>query len=172
MIKKKPLITVKDLAMIAVLTAILFVQEEILSVLPNIQLTVFLILLYSKKLGFIKTSFIILIHVLLDNLFMNTFNIYIMPFMFIGWMIIPITLTTIFKRIESPIILALLSIGYAFIYSWVFIIPSCLFYNMEFFSYLLSDILFEILLAISSFISVLWLYKPCAKVLDMLLIKK
>ena len=46
----------KDITIIAVMTTILFVQEQLLASLPGIQLTVFLITLFSKKLGFAKTS--------------------------------------------------------------------------------------------------------------------
>ena len=62
-------ISVKDIAIMAVMTSILFVQEQLLSSLPGVQLTIFLILLFSKKFGLIKTVIIVIIHVLLDNLF-------------------------------------------------------------------------------------------------------
>ena len=39
---------VKDITIIAAFAAILFIQEQALSFLPNIQLTVFLLVLYSK----------------------------------------------------------------------------------------------------------------------------
>ena len=52
-------ITIRDITIIVVLTAILFVQEAILSFIPNFQLTVFLVILYSKKLGTLKTTIII-----------------------------------------------------------------------------------------------------------------
>ena len=58
----------KDLVLIALLTSILFLQEQLLSFIPNVQLTFFLIVLYSKKLGIVKSSLIILIYVIIDNL--------------------------------------------------------------------------------------------------------
>ena len=51
---------VKDITIIAILAAILFVQEQALSFLPNIQLTVFLLVLYSKTLKLWKVLLIIL----------------------------------------------------------------------------------------------------------------
>ena len=74
----------KDLTLIALLATIIFVQEQMLAFLPNIQLTVFLLVLYSKKIGFIRTSIICLIHVVLDNMVMGSFNVFYMPFMFVG----------------------------------------------------------------------------------------
>lgn len=160
-----------DIALIPIFAAILFAQEQILSFLPNIQLTIFLLILFAKKLGFIKTSIIIIIHVLLDNLFMGSFNIIYVPFMAIGWLIIPLTITTIMKKVENPLLLAIASIFFALIYSWIFIIPNIIILNVNFWDYLIADFIFEIILAISSFISTLWLYKPCSKVINMVLKK-
>ena len=53
--------SVKRLVRIAILAAVLFVQEFALSFIPNVQLTVFLLVLYSKVFGLKKTCIIILI---------------------------------------------------------------------------------------------------------------
>ncbi len=158
--------TVRDITLMALFTTILFVQEEALAILPNIQLTVFLIVLYSKKLGFTRTSVIVCLHVILDNLVMGSFNFAYVPFMLIGWMVIPITMCTIFKKVESNIVLAFIGILFALIYSWIFIIPNCLILQVSFVSYLIADIFFGLMLCASSFLSILLLYKPVSKVLD------
>lgn len=165
-------ITVKDMAIIAVLTALLFVQEQLLSFLPNVQLTVFLIVLYSKALGLIKTSLIVIIHTILDNLFMASFNIVYFPFMLIGWMIIPIIICSLFKNCESPLLLALMGILFSFIYSWLFIIPNVIILDVNALDYFIADIIYEIILAVSSFITILWLYKPCRNVLNNIMNKE
>lgn len=159
-------LTIKDITIVAVFAAILFTQEQVLTFLPNVQFTVFLIVLFSKKLGFIRTFFIVLIHVILDNLVMGSFNIMYFPFMFLGWMIIPITLCTIFKKCESPLILAILGIVYAFLYSWIYVIPNVLVLEVDPWVYLVNDLWWEIVLAVSSFLSIMWLYDPCAKAID------
>ena len=159
-------LTIKDITIVAVFAAILFTQEQVLTFLPNVQFTVFLIVLFSKKLGFIRTFFIVLIHVILDNLVMGSFNIMYFPFMFLGWMIIPITLCTIFKKCESPLILAILGIIYAFLYSWIYVIPNVLVLEVDPWVYLVNDLWWEIILAVSSFLSIMWLYDPCAKAID------
>ena len=164
--KKNNVITIKDITLIALLTTILFVQEQLLSILPNIQLTVFLLVLYSKKLGFIKTTIICFIHVLLDNLIMGSFNVIYMPFMFIGWMIIPISLNTIFKKVNSNILLAFLGLLFSFLYCWIYIIPNTLILEVSFISYLVADILWEVLLSTSSFLTILLLYEPCSNLFD------
>lgn len=159
-------LAIKDLTLIAVLATILFVQEQLLSFIPNVQLTVFLLVLYSKKLGLLKTAIITIIHVLLDNLFLGGINLYFTPAMMIGWLIIPITLTTMFKKINSNLGLAILGAIYSFIYCWIYIIPNTILFNINFIDYLVADVLWEIALALSSFISILVLYNPLSKLFE------
>ena len=74
----------KDIALIAIFSVILFVQEQLFSFIPNVQLTVFLLVLYSKVLGFKKTALIILIHTILDNLINGSLNLMYFPFMLLN----------------------------------------------------------------------------------------
>ena len=158
--------SVKDITLVAIMAGILFAQEQLLVFLPNFQLTAFLIILFSKKFGFFKTTLIIFIYVLLDNLYMGSFNIVFTPFVFLGWMLFPIFYCTILKKNDSPLILALTSIIFSFTYCWIYIIPNLIAYNIDPFAYLLSDIVFEIIFVVCNFILVLLLYKPCSKLLD------
>lgn len=162
----------KDIILLALLTAILFIQEQILSFLPNIQLTVFLIILYSKVFKTKKTIVMVLIYVILDNLFMGSMSLLYTPAMLIGWLIIPITMGTIFKNVEKPLYLGLLGVMYSFIYSFLFIIPNMILTKISFAAYMISDIPFEIMLAGSSFITIIWLYEPLKKVLEKLTLKE
>lgn len=165
-------INVKDICIIAVSTAIIFVLEQLLSFLPNIQLTIFLIVLFSKKLKLIKTIIIVIIHTVLDNLVMGSFNIIYFPFMLLGWLLIPIMLSTIFKKINSPLGLALIGILNSFLYCFIMIIPNIIILKIEIIPYFVADIPFELLLALSSFLSILCLYKPCSKLFDIVLDEK
>lgn len=162
-------ITIKDIAIIVVLTAILFAQEALLSFLPNFQLTVFLLVLYSKKLGLLKTSLIILVHAILDTMIFGAMNFIYLPFILMGWILIPITLNTIFKKVESNIILALLGILFSLLYSWIYIIPSVWLLDIGVLEYLAADLLWEVVLAISSFLTILLLYNPCSRLFDRIL---
>ena len=166
---KQTNLSVKDIALISILTAILFVQEQLLTNIPGIQLTILLMVLYSKKMGMFKTVLIIIIHVLLDNFVMSSFSLMYTPTMLVGWLIIPLTLCTIFKKVESPVILAILGAILAFIYCWLYMIPSYLIYNIKPLAYLLSDIIAEIILAGCSFLTIIFLYKPSSKLLDSLI---
>ena len=128
---------VYDIALIASLTAILFVQEQLLSSIPGVQLTIFLLVLFSKKLGFIRSALIVVVHVVLDNIYMNSFSLFYTPAMLVGWLIIPITICSIFKKVESSFCLGLLGVLYAFIYCWLFIIPNYFILNIGPIEYLI-----------------------------------
>ena len=54
--KRKVVWTAMDIVLMALLAAILMLQKELMSALPNISLTVFLILLYAKCLGLGRTA--------------------------------------------------------------------------------------------------------------------
>ena len=159
----------KDIAIIAIMTTILFVQEQLLSGLPGIQLSIFLIILYAKKFGLAKTSLIVFLYVILDNFYMSSFSLMYTPTMLLGWMLIPLTLCTFFKKVESPIFLGILGMVYSFIYSWLYVIPNYLIMHIDPVTYIASDLIFEIILAVCSFVSIIILYKPSSKVLDILL---
>lgn len=164
--KRKTIIAVKDITLIAILTTLLFVQEQALMFIPNVQLTVFLIVLYSKKLGFIRTSLIVLVHTILDNLVMGSFNLLYTPAMLIGWMIIPCVICTVGKKINSNIWLALLGVIFSFTYCWCFIYPSVILLEVDPLAYFTEDILFEVIMALSSFLMILILYNPLSNAFD------
>lgn len=151
----------------SILTAILFVQEQVLTPLPNIQLTFFLIVLFSTTFTLLETMLMITVHVLLDNILLGSLNLVTFPFMLIGYLIIPITLKTIFRKVRTPLMLSILGILYVLIYSWIFIIPNIWLLKVPFWAYLIQDIPFEILLAASTFLTILWLYEPVKNIINM-----
>ncbi|MGM9912041.1 hypothetical protein [Floccifex sp.] len=159
----------RKLVILAFLSAILTVQEEVLSFLPNIQLTFFLLVLYAKKLNFSDTLFVITLHVLFDNLFVGSFNLVYTPIMWIGYSFIPILSNTIFKIINTPFKLAITGVLYSLLYCWTFVLGSVFIMNVPFMSYFIADLPFELILSICTFLSILWLYEPCAKLFDRLL---
>lgn len=172
MVKNKKVLSVRDIAIVAILTAILFVMEQVLSVVPNVQLTVLLLMIFAKKLGILKSSIIILVHSFLDNLVSGSFNILIVIFMIIGWELIPLLVNTLFKKVDSIILISLVGVLFSFLYSWIYMIPFCIIFEMSFFEYLKADIIWEVLLATSSFLSILLLYKPVEKIFDKFIVSE
>ena len=81
----KRTVNVRELCFLALMAAVLFVQETLLSSLPNIQLTVMLLMVYAATVGISKAALVMTVHVLLDNLLwgsMSPTNLFPMWF---GW---------------------------------------------------------------------------------------
>ncbi len=160
--------TLKELTLMVVCASILFVQQIALSFIPNVSFTVLLVVLYTKLLGFKKTSLILIVHVAAINL-LSPFGPIVptlIPAMFIAWMLIPILLTTLLRKVESAIWLSLFGLIYGFVYGWVYIPFTVFLLDTPFLPYLILDIPFEVIMGISNMISILWLYDPLKKALN------
>lgn len=159
---------IKKLTLVSSFAALLFVQEQVLTFMPNFQLTFMLIILFSRFFKTKITLAIIFTHVFLDLIFYGGPLLLLGPAMIVSYSLIPITLNTIFKKAESTIALSLLSILYGLIYSWVFIIPMYILYNIPIIPYLIADIPFEISLVLSNFTTMIILYFPLSRAMKML----
>ena len=158
------MMTVKRLCILVVLTTILFVQEELLTFIPNVQLTFLLVVVYGATIGIRDGSLVILVHVLLDNLFMGTFNLYCMVPQFLG-LFITLVMARIFKNKNEIIQSAFGALG-ALIYCWLYVLVNIWFLNVRFMDYFIADIPFVIILVASTIVSILFLYKPLIKIIN------
>jgi len=149
-----------DLAVIAMLTVIVFTVEQALAFIPNIQLTVLLFIIYTKIVGFKKTMVIILLHTLADNLYNGSLNPYIVLPMLIGWSMIPVLLSTVFRKFDSPIFMMVFAFLFGFIYGMIFIPFASYQFGINIWAYYLSDLPFEALMGVSGAISVGLFYTP------------
>jgi len=139
----------------------------LLMFLPNVQLTVLLIILFVSVFSFKESMIMITSYVFLDSLYMGGFNVFYMVPMMLSWYLIPLSYHTILRRTKNELKLALFAMVFGFIYGWMFI-P----FNMiqtgipNFIPYLISDIPFELIMATTGFLTVLWMFKPLYKVLS------
>ncbi|MBQ4425291.1 MAG: hypothetical protein II882_06110 [Lachnospiraceae bacterium] len=156
---------VREMVMMAAMAAILFLQKEILAGIPNVQLVSFLILLYAKCTGLWRTGIIVTVYVLLDSVFWGSLNPIFTPAQWIGWMLGPLILCTLLKKVEDSIPLAFANVFFAFLYCWVMIIPTAWLIHVDIRKYILADIPFEIILAVSAFLPTLLLYEPMIRIL-------
>lgn len=156
---------VKDVALLGILNAILYLVDQVLSFVPFLQLSMLLIILFSRKIGALKTSIIVIIYVILEYIGAG-FNLLFFIFSVIGWLFVPLLTNFLFRKTKSVISIALQGVLFSFLYSWIHIIPSCIIIESSIIDYLSMDVFFEISLAISSFVSILLLYKPLEKVID------
>ena len=162
--------TVKRLCILVVLTTILFVQEELLTFLPNIQLTFLLVVVYGATIGIRDGTLVILVHVLLDNLFMGSFNLYCMVPQFLG-LFITLVMARLLKN-KNEIIQSIFGAIGALIYCWLYVLVNIWFLDVRFMDYFIADIPFEIILVASTVVSILFLYKPLVKLINRFLNEK
>ena len=156
--------TTKRLLLVAFAITITFVQEQMLFFLPNVQFTVVLIIVFTSVFTFKESVMYIIAYVLLDNMYMGGFNLFYMIPMMFAWLLIPISYHTFLKKTENEYHLAYFALAFGFVYGWSFIPFNMLQTGVDnFWVYLSADILFEIIMAVVGFISVLVLYKPLVK---------
>lgn len=163
---KKPLLPVVELVVMAALTAVLFLQKQLLTFLPNVTLNFFLMLLYAKVLGLGRTALIVAAYVLLDSTHWGSLNPIFTTAQYIGWMWGPLITCTLLKKEERGIPLAFAGAGFGFLYSWTMIVPTALVYTNQIknlWAYLMVDIPWEVMLAVSAFLPTLLLYEPLVK---------
>ena len=157
-------IKVKDIAIMVMLAALLFVQEEALTLIPNIQFTFLLIMLYGAVLGPKKASLIVLVHVLLDNLFMSSFIPTVMLPMLIGHEIT--MLIGYYLKNKNTIILSIGITIASIIYAFLFFITTIFVYDINPLTYLIADIPFDIILISCNILCVILIYSPLYKILN------
>ncbi len=159
----KRTVNVRELCFLALMAAVLFVQETLLSSLPNIQLTVMLLMVYAATVGISKAALVMTVHVLLDNLLwgsMSPTNLFPMWF---GW----------FSVLVIGFLLRNRSLGWlvsgavlgSVLYILIYAVVQCRVFRLDLATYLVTGLLFEILLCCSSAITVAFLYQPAEKLL-------
>ena len=153
-------IRIFDLVVMAIFTAIIFVVEQALSFIPNVQLTVFLFVLYTRLIGSKKTLFIVVVHTLLDNIYMGTLIWHLVIPMMMAWSLIPILLGTVFKKVQGVVGLSIFAFGFGFIYGMMFIPFQAYVWGYDMWLYFMYDLPFEFAMGISGALSVATLYQP------------
>lgn len=160
----------KRLLLIAFAVTITFVQEQALLMLPNVQLTVVLMFVFVSVFTYKESVIYILVYVLLDNLYLGGFSLFSLIPMLVAWNLIPIVYHTVLRKTTDEKVLAVAAFLFGFVYSWSFIPGAILMYGLDgvWEYYLLADIPFEIILAVTGFLSVLWLYQPLFRIVSQL----
>lgn len=162
---KSDKITIKELSILAFMTVILFVQEELLTFIPNVQFTFLLMAVYTAVFGLKRSMMIVFVHVMLDNLVMGSMTPIVVIPMLIGY-IIYVTLIYLVKNKNLVIIVLVASLG-SLIYCYTFMVANALFLDINMYAYFIADIPFEILLVLSTVLTITYLYRPLCKKLDL-----
>lgn len=151
----------RKIILLAFAIAILFVQEQMLVFLPNVQFTVVLLLVYSSVFSRKEMFILIFVYVFLDSMYYGGLNPFYMIPMLLSWNLIPLVHHTILRHTNNEYVLAVFALIFGFVYGWMFI-P---FYMLQTsiwnpIPYIMGDLLFEVIMGTAGFLTVLWVYKP------------
>lgn len=160
-------LVIRRVAVIAIFSALLFIQEELLSFIPNVSFTPLLIAVFFFSFGLRDTLIIVTIHVLLDNIVMGSISFIYTPAMFVGWYSLVLILF-LFRNVTNKWLLSVIVGLHGFIYCGCFLFVSVIFYKIPFTAYLISDIPFTLILVLSSFVTTLFLLEPLVRIMKKL----
>ncbi|MBN2540083.1 MAG: hypothetical protein JXB08_01010 [Bacilli bacterium] len=153
---------IRSITLQAMLLAVLVVQEYILTGIPQVQLTVILILVYARFLSYQKLVPLVVMYVLLDNLLMGSFSLLYTPTMLIIW-----PLFAIFARMlrdKQDYISLLYAIVFSFVYGWAYLPASIIVMHLDtwtkIYTYFLADLPAELIMAVNTVVTFLVFYKP------------
>ncbi len=150
---------IKEITLLAISTSLLIVQEYVLQFLPNIQLTTLLVMVYTYVFGIRKTSMIVIVHVFIDNLLLGSigmFNVWI-P-MLIAWLLIVFLFHLLKQKTENILVYAIAGFLFGHLYGLVFVPFQAFLLDVPIIPYLLADLPFQLIMAITNFLTVIWLF--------------
>ena len=103
------------------------------------------------------------IHVILDNVVMGSFTPIVMIPMLIGYVILVIVMYLVKK--ENLLIKVIMASICSWIYCMLFLFANALWLDIDVKAYFIADIPFEILLILSTILTMTYLYRPLEKVI-------
>ena len=159
--------SVFDIALVAMMVAVIEVFKFAMIGLPNIELTSFWLILFSKNFGK-KVYFVVPVFVLLEGVIFG-FNLWWISYLY-TWPLL-VLVTRVMKKKDSKIIWSAISAVFGLCFGLLCAIPY-LFTGTDFqsglslaFNWWVAGIPWDIAHCIGNFILMLLLYKPLGKVM-------
>ncbi len=147
----------------ALLASVLVVMEQAMALIPNVQLTMLLIGVYSAALGFRKSAEIVAIYIVIDSMVASamypdwvSMTWVSMPAILVGWLLSSYAFSWL--KTESNLSAASLGAVMSFVYGTIIAVYTSAVYQLDFLVYMSFDIPYQILMAVSSFVSISLLY--------------
>jgi len=148
---------VKQITLLSMFLTIIITTEVFMSFLPNISLTPLFFALYFTRYS--NGLLLILGYIILKGIIWGV-GLYLVS-MTVGWVIWWVSS----KNGKN---LMIKSIGFAFVYGWVFMPLTVIVYGIDPIAYLIADIPFQINMAASNVLTIGLLYPPIKKALELL----
>lgn len=147
------------LILIAFLSAVLIVSKELLSVIPNVEIVTLLIMVYTYILGVKNTLYIAIIFTLIQT-FIYPPHLWIITYLII-WPIL-VLITGLLKKINaSNLTIAITAALFGLSFGGIDSLVNILIYGPQtFYAMWLRGLPWDIIHAISNYLTVLLLFKP------------
>ncbi len=155
----------KDITLIAILSASLTAGKLVLSVVPNVEIVTFLLIVFTVLFG-LKRAMMTAVVFVTTEIFIYGFGTWILGY-YILWPTLIVITTILHKRFESEYVFAGLASVFGFTFGLFFALFESIFYGIAYaIPYWISGIPFDIVHGVSNFIIVLILYKPLTKTIS------
>jgi len=145
-------IKIKEILEIPLFISIIVVLEALFLVLPNVSLTPLLLAVYFSLRSYRKSFYLVIVYMAIEILQWGL-GLWVLP-MFLGWLIWSVVVKTGDKYLPYK------GFVFAFIYGLAFMPLTVIVYNIDPWAYLVADFPFSLTLAVSNFVTLLWLYQP------------
>ncbi|MGO1371563.1 MAG: hypothetical protein ACTHVE_06865 [Senegalia sp. (in: firmicutes)] len=156
---------VRDIVLIAILSATLTASKMALSFVPNVEIVTLLFIIYTIVFGFKKTMFVSIIFSTTE-IFLWGFNTWLLGYYLI-WPLIVIVTGLISKTTRNEYIYAILAGVFGLSFGLFFSITESIFYGVGYgITYWVRGLLFDIIHGFSNFVLVLILFKPIKNVIE------
>jgi len=153
----KSKLKLNDIAILSLMSSILFVVQFALGFIPNVELVSLLIIIYTLFFGY-KALFIIYIFVLLQGISYG-FGLWWINYLYV-WTIL-FFITRVFRKEKSPFVWAIISAIYGLSFGALCSLPYFFMGGVSaMFAYWTSGILFDIAHGLGNFTVALVLFKP------------
>lgn len=150
-------LTLKDIVLIALLAALLLVSQVTLAVLPNIELTSFLILIYTRFFRK-KTLYIIYVFVLLEGIIYG-FGMWWFCYLYVWTVLWAVVM--LLRKEQSALFFALVSGMFGLAFGTLCSVPYFITGGVNMgLSWIVSGLPFDITHGISNFVIALLLFRP------------
>ena len=157
-------LTARELCILAFFAALIFVVKAALASIPNVNLNALLIILVTLYFGW-KALYTVSVYVLLEGLIFG-FNIWWFSYLYI-WPLL-VVLVMAFRKNRSPLLWAILAGIYGLLFGPLMYIGYFAILGgwRGFAAMWIAGIPYDLIHAVSNFLTVLILFKPLSRVMD------
>ncbi|MBQ6365294.1 MAG: hypothetical protein IJI61_02665 [Oscillospiraceae bacterium] len=157
-------LSIRNLCMLAFFAALIFSVKTALASIPNVNLNALLIILATVYFGW-RALYTVGVYILLEGLFFG-FNLWWFSYLYI-WPLL-VVLVMIFRRNRSPLLWAVLAGAYGLLFGPLMYIGYFAIVGgwRGYIAMWIAGIPYDLIHAVSNFLTVLVLFKPLSRIMD------